>query len=310
MNKQEQIAQYKLKPFEVGDEVNVNVPYVKVVGSYIKIKGKKDKEWVTEHVDCIFSAWGHISEVLDGSIMFTLGTDSQSVPYEIHGSYNKTFKVANEHVEYDVRHIGADHFVEKVWGANMQFYQGDIEQLLWRMGFDSRERKFKHETLGDIVIPELNWDSTVINADGEEVVYQRPFVWTLPEKQLLIDSIYNGIEIGKFVFRSRSWSWVENRVKRGLIERTAFKDIVDGKQRGNAILGFVTDEFPDRYGDYFSDLSGKAQRKFFSSRNLTYGELGEATSDKETLGVFMMINHSGVLMSKEHLDYVKEIHLK
>jgi len=43
----------------------------------------------------------------------------------------------------------------------------------------------------------------------------------------------------------------------------AFKDIVDGKQRLSAIIGFVEGEFEDLHGNKWEDLSRDAQYKFF-----------------------------------------------
>ena len=36
-----------------------------------------------------------------------------------------------------------------------------------------------------------------------------------------------------------------------------FKDLVDGKQRLNAIVDFVQDKYTDSFGNYYSDLSEK-----------------------------------------------------
>jgi len=134
-------------------------------------------------------------------------------------------------------------------------------------------------------------------------------VWTLEQKQLLIESIYNHVEIGKFVLRSRPWDWVEGRVKEGKLEHTAFKDLVDGKQRFTALVEFVSGKFADLQGNHFDDLSYLAQRRFLSYRHLTYVELGEKSTDEDTLKTFLAINHTGKPMSKEHIEFVKSINI-
>lgn len=203
-------------------------------------------------------------------------------------------------------HIGVNPFKSEIRTTS---YQIDIEQLLWRCGFDQREREERHEKHFGVPIPETCVTPIVIDEHGNDVEYQRGLVWSLEQKQLLIESIYNNVEIGKFVVRKRSFKWVEQRVKEGKIANTAFNDLVDGKQRFTAIVGFINNEFPDMYENYFNDLSEKSKRKFISYRHLTYVELDENATDKDTLSVFLAINFTGVPMSKEHIEYVKSIKL-
>jgi hypothetical protein len=306
MTKQEQIQEYLKKPFEIGDEVIFTTNW-KETQIILKGKGKKATRSTVE-VEKSFSSEAKIIEIGENKIKIELPS-YKSIPSKIsHEHYQKD--VLPEDIQYSTKHIGANPFVEQDWNARITFYQSDIEQVLWRIGYDRRASKFKHETIGEIVIPELDWNPTIITENQEEIEYQRPFVWTLEEKQLLIDSIYNNIEIGKIVVRLRSWNWIDSRIKANKIEHTSFKQIVDGKQRCNAILGFIHNEFPDSYGNYWDDLSSAAQRKLFSFRYVTYGELGETSTDKDVLNTFLCINHTGKPMSPEHLDFVKSLNPK
>lgn len=61
--------------------------------------------------------------------------------------------------------------------------------------------------------------------------YQRGFVWTKEDEYLLIDSIFNGIEIGKFVFIDT----IDD------INNEYDFEVLDGKQRINTILKFYED---------------------------------------------------------------------
>ena len=308
MTKQQQIEERMNKPFEVGDIVDINIDYEENEPKY-EGKGKK-RVLVNNHVKKTCSFRGKIINKIDDNIFEVFSENSPRMPIFITHRYEKHGKIANIHkcyMKHDFSDLGANPFVEYDWNAKITFYQSDIEHILWRIGYDRRERKYKFENIEETVIPELDWNPTIINEKGEEVVYQRDFCWSLQEKQLLIDSIYNHIEIGKVVVRLRSFSWVENRIKRGIIEHTTFKQIVDGKQRCNTILGFINNEFPDSYGNYWNDLSSVAQRKFFSFRQITYGELGETSNDKDVLNTFLCINHAGKPMSPEHLEYVKSI---
>ena len=87
-------------------------------------------------------------------------------------------------------------------------------------------------------------------------------------------------------------------------------DIVDGKQRLDAIRGFVTNEYPDLHGNYFSDLSEYARRKFEDFTSFCYAELDEDATDADVIRTFLNVNFTGVKMSKEHIDFVKEINNK
>lgn len=229
--------------------------------------------------------------------------DDTNVYYKKYG-YRELQSAPLTNVERDTDHIGANPFGREIRNTS---YQIDIEQLFWRGGFDARHRTERMEKYFGVAVPETCLNPMVIDENGNEVEYQRGLVWSLEQKQLLIESIYNHVEIGKFVFRKRSFSWVEKRINGGKIEHTAFADLVDGKQRYTTLVDFVEGKFPDLHGNYFNDLSGQAQRQFRGYRHLTYVELDEHTTDADTLAVFLAINFTGVPMSKDHIDYVRTI---
>lgn len=145
--------------------------------------------------------------------------------------------------------------------------------------------------------------------DDEKLYYQRDYCWTLKDKQLFIESIYQSINCGMILLRKRSFDYVENELKKGNSE-VGFFDVVDGKQRLACLANFVNDKFQDLHGNYYSDLSNKAQHLFRSSRALTYAEMEEGTTDNEVIEAFLHVNYTGVVMSQEHIDYVKEISQK
>jgi uncharacterized protein with ParB-like and HNH nuclease domain len=173
-----------------------------------------------------------------------------------------------------------------------------VEEIIQR--FDSLEKD-------TILVPEVCDCPMVINEAGEEVEYQRGLVWSLEQKQLLIMSIWNQIEIGKVVIRKRNYNWVINRLKAGKKEHTAFADLVDGKQRVNAIVSYIKGEFSDMNGIYWYDLSENAKRKFLSYRNVMLVEMDDKTSDADVLAAFLAINFTGVPMSMEHIKFVQSI---
>ncbi len=87
----------------------------------------------------------------------------------------------------------------------------------------------------------------------------------------------------------------------------AWLDVVDGKQRINAIIDFINNKFPDSYGNYYQDFSKSAQHKFTNHQLFSYSELPENIEDEYVLKQFLRLNFSGVPQSKEHLDYVKSL---
>jgi uncharacterized protein with ParB-like and HNH nuclease domain len=82
---------------------------------------------------------------------------------------------------------------------------------------------------------------------------QQEYTWELDDKISLIDSIFNNVDIGKFVcIQNDTKTWV----------KTGFGfEILDGKQRLMALTEFYEDRFEWR-GLKFSDLSTRDQNHF------------------------------------------------
>ena len=148
-------------------------------------------------------------------------------------------------------------------------------------------------------------DNPFVFVNAEKKYYQRPLCWTLKDKQLLLESIYNNVDCGKIVIRNRSWKELEELQKGG--HELAWKDIVDGKQKLNAIKSFMENEYPDLHGNYFEDLSDQAQRRLTNHQLISYSELPENTKDEDVLKQFLRLNFAGVVQSQQHLEYVKSL---
>ncbi len=118
---------------------------------------------------------------------------------------------------------------------------------------------FRISQLRDSSILILNADRSLIQEDPD---YQRASdVWTLDKRQLLIDSVLNGYDIPKIYFHE----FLPAKVVDGKTYKYA---IIDGRQRLQAIWGFIDGDFPLAMGfDYIHDDKVKAG-------GLTYGELG------------------------------------
>ena len=130
---------------------------------------------------------------------------------------------------------------------------------------------------------------TGVNFDVE---YQRGHVWKLADKIALIDSIFNNIDIGKFVFVQRDYS------------ADIFYEILDGKQRLTAIIEFIEDRFKYK-GFYFSELSGMDKNKF-GNHGITMGYL-ENPNEEAIFETFIKLNTCGKPMANKHINHVKKL---
>lgn len=269
-SKEQLIEEFLKTPMQVGEDI------------YIRGLGNQNKE----------TYWG-ITTIQD--------IDGDKIAIKEYGRHITW--IEPENYKRYTHHIGVNPFQPEI---RSQSYQSDIEQILWNCGL-GRDGSNKMERYFDVDIPECNFNPIIIDDNGDEIKYQRDYVWSLKEKQLLIESIYNNIDIGKIVLRCRSFKWVEDRVNASILENTSFKDVVDGKQRVLTMLSFIKNEFPDLHNNYYRDLSLTSQRKILGYRNVVYVELPEDISDKDVLRTFLAINHTGIPQSEEHINFVKEI---
>ena len=126
-----------------------------------------------------------------------------------------------------------------------------------------------------------------------DVEYQREHVWELEDKIALIDSIFNNIDIGKFVFIQ-------------LHEATTgrYYQVLDGKQRLTALCEFYEDRFPYK-GVFFSQLSWR-DKHTFKNHGITYGYL--QNPDKRGIyESFVKLNTCGKPMDHKHIEKVKTL---
>jgi len=126
-----------------------------------------------------------------------------------------------------------------------------------------------------------------------DVDYQRDHVWTEDDKIALIDSIFNNIEIGKFMFVQRNFS-VEGKLY----------EIIDGKQRLTALCDFYEDRFKYK-GQYFSELH-PLDKHAFDDHPITYGYLITPTREM-ILDTFIKLNTNGRPMENKDIDNAKKL---
>lgn len=127
--------------------------------------------------------------------------------------------------------------------------------------------------------------------------YQRDYVWEDNDKVYLIDSIFNNIDIGKFVFIHISdEQWLKTRIG---------YEILDGKQRLSTLIEFYENRFPYQ-GYYYNDLSA-ADKRIFKEHNVVYADVRE-TDKKTVYQYFLMLNRCGKQMDKSQLELVEKLY--
>lgn len=312
MNKQEQIEKKLATPIEVGNEVQVYIEYTE---SSTTGKGKNLQTVENKKTK---SGYGKVLNIMNhhgyGRI-YSIKGDNISIPSELKLNVPNGDWYKAEWVKQITRKCGANPFKPS---PRINFLNQDIGSILSKCGYGRKSYDYsapEYNTVngnspGDkpyigCTYGGTNFDPIVIDANGEVQHYQRGFVWTLEQKQLLIESIYSGIEIGKFLFRRRSWDYL---AKQMTDNGHGFNyDSVDGKQRFHALLEFVQDKFPDLHGNFYSDLSEAAQSSFMNYNKLAIGEMDETTTDSDVVAAFLHLNFTGTPMSKEHIEHVQKI---
>ena len=262
---------------------HLEAPYK--IGEYVLIKGRG-----IQNKDS-FGNGANILRIGDGGIYV-----------EPQYGYNikEEFILDGDYKKY-TRNVGYNPINEKPWNSTLRTVNFSLGCILHACGFDKHQRENKEE------YQEINWNPTIKNNKGEDIIYQRDFCWTLEQNRLLIESVYNNINVGMIIIKKNSYESVEEKINNGTIGY--FKDVVDGKQRLKALLGFVNNEFSDSQGIYWRDFSDYAQSRFLDFSSLSYGEIGEDATDKDVKDVFLGVNFTGVPMSEEHINFVKEIQI-
>jgi len=241
------------------------------------------------------AAWGHSTDIVG---IGYCGVFVQPFPYK------EPMFVKLCDVMKTTRHIGYNPFPKKP--IRVRSFDIDIDMLLKRCMPDTTSEYFTEKT--NMPIRVCNHDPIVIDKDGKIVTYQRELCWKPWQKKGLIDSVYDGMDIGLFTVRKRFFDELDVLAKRG-VDVLAFSDVVDGKQRLNTLKEFVDGKFKDNNGMYYHQMSDNSQHKFMSCMNFTYAELPENSLDKDVIEQFLKVNNTGVPVSKKHINYVKEINI-
>ena len=128
---------------------------------------------------------------------------------------------------------------------------------------------------------------TRVNFDAH---YQRGYVWNIDDNVRLIDSIFNGRPIGALC----------------LVERSHGADVLDGKQRLQAIFDFADSRFPYK-GAYFHTLHPRLRNRFEETKLSIVVVDGHTTSEQQLIQMFIMLNDTGVPHTPDHLSHLRAL---
>lgn len=258
-----------MEKFKKNQDVSINYEEQNHAGQLISAKraGKPSYSLrVGEH-----AISGHlenvvVEEILDDGMCYRIAYDAPDV---VHG-----FKTGKMHRESKVR----------AW-YNVRPMPLNI-QSSFTCNTDIKLR-YTNIDVGILIYKHL-CDSSGINFDPP---YQREYVWTDKDRERLLDSIFMGADIGRFVAR------VVDDLE--YLETGLYYEIIDGKQRLLTILDFYENRFPYR-GFYFNGLSQQDKRTFLE-HNVAWAEVHDI--DKEaTLRLFLLLNRGGHSVSDEVIN--------
>ena len=199
--------------------------------------------------------------------------------YEVHIKYTTTKPYSSEYADYEIKRIMG-------WWDIMKISTKECDIPIGKRIYIN----FHQQSIYSLLNKYFNDRGIDMNP-----TYQRGIVWTDKQREELLDSIFNRIDIGKFVF-------IQNKYVPGGYSWT----VLDGKQKINALVDFYQDKFPYK-GYYYSEL-GFERQHLITDHSISVGMLDESYADENTiLEYFIRLNSTGTPMDKKHLEFVKTL---
>ena len=127
--------------------------------------------------------------------------------------------------------------------------------------------------------------------------FQRGHVWTDNQKVRYVEFILQGGQSGRDIY-TNSPGWSEGATG----DENNPYILVDGKQRLDAVLGYLNNEFPIFGGNYHRDYSGRIN----SSVGLRW-HVNELRTYREVLQWYVDLNAGGVVHSDSEIARVREL---
>jgi hypothetical protein len=148
--------------------------------------------------------------------------------------------------------------------------------------------------------------------------YQRGYVWSEANKDALIESVFDRLDIGAFLIVSHAgYNHKGDRTQKSYVtlDGTPFtiareddytNAIVDGQQRLTTLIDFIHNKRPYK-GVYYSQLHPQDQREF-TSHSVSWRTIDEDdTTEKEVIRMFLQSNR-GVPQQPEHLAKIQALY--
>lgn len=213
------------------------------------------------------------------------------------------------HAEIVEVHKGGKFYKVKTWGLYKEYttevYKENIFYLSWTdiEKFRTKEDNDKIEIFTQKDELRLNYSQSSIRDIFGKVYYfgldmnpeyQRGNVWDLEDKRNLINSIFNNVDIGKFVYVYLPYK-----------KNMPGYEILDGKQRIATIVEFFENRFSFKNKAY-SELSWK-DKSHFKNYPISIAKIENATKRQKLL-YFLKLNTGGRLVDHKHLEYVQSLY--
>jgi uncharacterized protein with ParB-like and HNH nuclease domain len=125
--------------------------------------------------------------------------------------------------------------------------------------------------------------------------YQRGYIWSLNQKHLLIDSLFEGFPIPNLFFLQQKPPFNSKKANSKKVELASitsfYWEVFDGKQRLTTILDFLNDLFPYK-NQLYSQLS-MSQQRLFQRIGLQICEIYQPITPAQLTSLFHRINCGG-----------------
>lgn len=167
----------------------------------------------------------------------------------------------------------------------------------------NKEKTIADMTTKDVITSQVQFLIKFIAENQLDLnpIYQRDYVWTTEQKQSFITSLVQG----KTTIKP---TYLYNNVP---INEPMY-EVLDGKQRINAVLSYMKNEFSVN-GFYYRDLSIKDTNKFlhlpveYTRIKYFHPQKGHITMPlKNKIELFLQINEYGQRMSDKDLERAKQ----
>ena len=124
--------------------------------------------------------------------------------------------------------------------------------------------------------------------------YQRGYVWSEEDKAKFIHSIMMRSDLGKIVLVELPYT------------ESAYYEILDGKQRINALRDFIAGKF--KYRNHFHWELSRIDRSEIENSLITVAKIkSDQLTKVEKLELFLSVNAAGVPQTEEHLSHVRRL---